>query len=463
MSTLLIDDIIVHSREFGEAIKRLCTLLQGLRDAGLKLSPKKCILLQHSVPFLGHVVSNHGVYTDSKKIKAVRTWPSPCTAKDVKSFLGLCSYYRRFVRGFADIARPLYRLTENQREFWWTSECEDAFRRLKTLLTTAPILAFPTADGLFILDTDASNTGLGTVLSQIQEGEEKVIAFHSKSLSKSERNYCVTRKGLLAVVVAVKTYHHYLCGRQFLVRTDHGALKWLLKFKNPEGQLARWLELLGTYDFNIQHRSGICHGNAVALSRRPCGDCRYCDRAEQKGESSSAADSETTDAVLCGASQGSDKTTDGDSLPFHQLDPKPLPEGQEFQNGSSSSTKAFVVMGTTSDLRASQIADDDLRNIITWKESATLARRGRMCQLKANPSRVTGVNGTICHYVTVSFAGGGNRKQEMRSVDSLLYPPISETTSSTSFTPRRPRDTWVSTRRYKGLKEGSIGLGAQKM
>ena len=254
------------------------------------------------------MVSNYGISTDPKKIEAVSTWPSPRTAKDVKSFVGLCSYYRRFVRGFAGIARPLYRLTEKQREFRWTRECEDAFRRLKTFLTTAPILTFPTADGLFILDTDASNTGLGAVLSEVQEGEEKVIAFHSKSLSKSERNYCVTRKELLAVVVAVKTYHHCLCGRQFLVRTDHSALKWLLKFKNPEGQLTRWLELLGTYDFNIQNRSGICHGNADALSRRPCGDCRYSDRAEQKGESSSAADSETTDAVLCGASQGSTKT-----------------------------------------------------------------------------------------------------------------------------------------------------------
>lgn len=180
---LYLDDIIVHGREFGEAIKRLRTVLQRLRDAGLKLSPKKCILFQQFVPFLGHVASNHGVTRDPKKIEAVRTWPSPRTAKDVKSFLGLCSYYRRFVHGFADIARPLFRLTENQREFRWTGECEDAFRRLKTLLTIAPILAFPTADGLFILDTDASNTGLGAVLSQVQEGEEKVIAFHSKSLT----------------------------------------------------------------------------------------------------------------------------------------------------------------------------------------------------------------------------------------------------------------------------------------
>ena len=163
-----------------------------------------------------------------------------------------------------------------------------------------------------------------------------MIAFFSKSLSKSERNYCVTRKELLAFVVAVKTYHHYLCGRHFLVRTDHGALKWLLKFKNPEGQLARWLELLGTNDFDIQYRSGICHGNADALSRRPCVDSRYCDRAEQKEENASAADSAMADFALCGAFQGSGKTTDGDSLSSHQVDPKPLPEGQEFQNGSFS-------------------------------------------------------------------------------------------------------------------------------
>ena len=167
---LYLDDIIVHGREFGEAIKRLRTILQQLHDAGLKLSPKKCRLLQRSVPFLGHVVGDHGVSTDPKKIKAVRTWPSPRTVKDVKSFLGHCSYYRCFARGFADIARPLYWLTKGQREFWWTRESEDAFCRLETLLTTMPILTFPTVVGLFILDTDANNTGHGAELSQVQGG-----------------------------------------------------------------------------------------------------------------------------------------------------------------------------------------------------------------------------------------------------------------------------------------------------
>ena len=279
---LYLDDIIVHGRVWrsDQEARR--------RDAGLKLSPKKNILLQPSVPFLGHVVSDHGVSTDPKKIEAVRTWPSPRTVKDVKSFLGLYSYYRRFVCGFADIARPLYRLTEGQREFRWTRCVSPA----KNLADNSSYFGLPNCRWpVHLRYRRKQHWPWRSTLSSPGRGREKVIAFHSKSRSKSERNYCATRKELLAVVVAVKTYHHYLCGGQFLVRTDHDALKWLLKFKTPEGQLARWLELLGTYDFNIKHCSGICHGNADALSRRPCGDCRYCDCAEQKEESSSAADS----------------------------------------------------------------------------------------------------------------------------------------------------------------------------
>ena len=137
---------------------------------------------------------------------------------------------------------------------------------MKAALTTTPVLAFPTPSDPFILDTDASNTGTGAVLFQMQGGQEKA-AYHSRTLNKSERNYCATHKELLVVVMAVKTYYHYLCGRRFLIRADHRALKWLLKFKSPEGQLARWLELLATYDFAIEHRPDLQHGNADSLSR----------------------------------------------------------------------------------------------------------------------------------------------------------------------------------------------------
>lgn len=265
-----LDDIIVHAESFEAEKDRLCKVLQRLRNAGLKLSPKKCNLFQQSVKFLGHVVSGEGLSTDPEKTRAVAEWPVPSKVTELRSFLGLCSYYRRFVKDFAEIARPLHRLTEKTKDFAWTQECDDAFNRLKTALTTAPVLKYPSTTDPFILDTDASNFGLGAVLSQVQDGEERVVAYYSTTLSKPERNYCVTRKELLAVVKAVKRFHHYLYGRQFLVRTDHGALRWLMKFKNPEGQLARWLEYLGTYDLRIEHRSGNKHTNADALSRRPC-------------------------------------------------------------------------------------------------------------------------------------------------------------------------------------------------
>ena len=183
-------------------------------------------------------MSDQGVSTDPKKVEAVRSWPVPQSPKDVRSFLGLCSYYRRFVRSFSEIAKPLQRLTEKGQRFQWTPECQEAFHQLKTALTTAPVLAYPTSDDQFVLDTDASNTGTGAVLSQVQNGEEKVIAYFSKTLNKAERNYCTTRKELLAIITAVRHFHHYLCGRPFLIRTDQRALRWLLNFKNPEEQLA---------------------------------------------------------------------------------------------------------------------------------------------------------------------------------------------------------------------------------
>ena len=214
-----------------------------------------------------------GISTDPEKIEAITSWKTPRNLHEVRSFLGLCSYYRKFVKGFGDSAHPLHRLTEKGHHFSWTEECESAFQQLQRALTTSPVLSYPTRTDQFILDTDASDSGLGAVLSQVQDGREKVIAYFSKTMTKVERRYCVTRKELLAVVSSVKLFQHYLYGRRFLVRSDHGALRWLLNFRNPVGQVARWLAVLGTYDFEIQHRAGVSHGNADGLSRRPCQEC----------------------------------------------------------------------------------------------------------------------------------------------------------------------------------------------
>ena len=156
----------------------------------------------------------------------------------------------------------------------WTADCQSAFKQLKEKLTTAPILAYPDYSRLFILDTDASDVGIGAVLSQCDdEGRERVVAYASRTLSKAERRYCVTRRELLAVVAFTQHFRPYLLGREFLLRTDHGSLTWLQSFKNPKGQLARWLEKLQELNFKIVHRQGISHQNADALSWLTCSQC----------------------------------------------------------------------------------------------------------------------------------------------------------------------------------------------
>ena len=264
-----LDDIIIIGRDFSEHLQNLGAVLQKLREAGLRLKPSKCALCRESVSYLGHVVSRDGVATDPDKTSRVSSWPIPKSVQEIQQFLGLASYYRRFVRDFATIARPLQRLTEQGRAFSWSLECDTAFATLKSRLTSAPILVYPDYSKPFLLDTDASQEGIGAVLSQEYDGQERVVAYASRTLSKAERKYSVTRKELLAVVTFVHHFRPYLLGRTFLLRTDHSSLAWLHNFKEPEGQLARWIERLQEYSFTIIHRQGRKHQNADALSRRP--------------------------------------------------------------------------------------------------------------------------------------------------------------------------------------------------
>ena len=264
-----IDDILIFAPSFEEHSKRLSEVFNRLSSAGLKLKPKKCHLYQKEVLYLGHVVSSKGVTTDPEKTRKILDWPTPSNLKEVRSFLGLCSYYRRFVKNFAHIATPLHKLTHKDVQFKWTVECDNAFKELKNILTSADVLAYPDFSEPFILDTDASDHGIAGVLSQIQGGQEKVIAYGSRKLSKSEKNYSVTKKELLAVVHFVKYYKHYLYGKKFKIRTDHGSLRWLCHFKDPQGQLARWIETLAAFDYEISYRPGSQHNNADSLSRMP--------------------------------------------------------------------------------------------------------------------------------------------------------------------------------------------------
>ena len=170
---------------------------------------------------------------DQSKTAKITTWPVPTSAKGVQQFLGIASYYRQFIRDFAKIAKPLHRLTERTTKFVWNSECQTAFEELRRRLSQTPILAHPDFNRQFILDTDASDVGIGAVLSQVgDDGHERVIAYGSRLLTKAERQYCVTRKELLSVVTFTRQYRSYLLGRRFVLRTDHGSLNTVSPARN---------------------------------------------------------------------------------------------------------------------------------------------------------------------------------------------------------------------------------------
>ena len=279
-----LDDILAHGPSFDAALMSLRRVLEGIRAAGLKLHPDKCHFMRRQVTFLGHRVGQEGISTVQDKVQAVVDWPVPSTQKEVKSFLGLASYYRRFVQGFSCIAAPLFQLLQKDREFVWTEACLEAFVQLRRALSNAPVLAPADPSLPFVLDTDASGVGVGGVLSQVGADGERVVAYFSRVFNKAERRYCVTRRELLAVLLSVRHFKYYLCGLTFTVRTDHSALQWLMSFREPEGQVARWLEELQAYVFTVVHRAGAQHSNADALSRRPCAmdGCSYCERRDSR-------------------------------------------------------------------------------------------------------------------------------------------------------------------------------------
>ena len=267
-----IDDVLIHSDSEEVHKGHLQEAFRRLKKAGLTLRGVKCQIGVSQVSYLGHVFSGKGMSPDDSKIRAVTEWPKPVDAGDVRQFLGLASYYRRYIKGFADLAAPLHQLTHNDAEFKWTDHCNKAFESLKCRLTEAPVLAFPRFDrqaGIMILQTDASGVGLGAVLEQ----EGHVIGYASRTLSRSESNYSVIQRECLAIVWGMKQLCHYLLGQLFQLMTDHAPLQWLAQQKS-EGLLCRWSLAIQEYDFSIVYRKGfqmvtlmLCHeGRILQLS-----------------------------------------------------------------------------------------------------------------------------------------------------------------------------------------------------
>jgi len=302
--TPMMDDVIYAGKDFKQTLEVMKKVFMRFRQANLKAKPQKCHLVTQRLHVLGHVWTPEGIHTDQGKIKLVSDWPVPHTVTEMKSFLGLCQYYAQFVEGFADIAVPLHRLTVKASRFHWTRDTQAAFESLKQALVSAPILSlFDQDGGPLIISTDASNWAVGMCLSQIQGGVQHTLAFHSRMLNKAERQYCVTQRELLAIVVAIREWHHYVAGAHFKVLTDHRPLVWLRNLKAPQGRLARWIETLEAYDFEIVYTRPTQIPHVDALSRypvRPCSPtCPKCTAGEKRDESTQDADARAVAAVPC--------------------------------------------------------------------------------------------------------------------------------------------------------------------
>ncbi|KAL0546671.1 hypothetical protein IC582_016583 [Cucumis melo] len=261
---VFIDDILIYSKTEAEHEEHLRMVLQTLRDNKLYVKFSKCEFWLKQVSFLGHVVSKAGVSVDPAKIEAVTGWTRPSTVSEVRSFLGLAGYYRRFVENFSRIATPLTQLTRKGAPFVWSKACEDSFQTLKQKLVTAPVLTVPDGSGNFVIYSDASKKGLGCVLMQ----QGKVVAYASRQLKSHEQNYPTHDLELAAVVFALKIWRHYLYGEKIQIFTDHKSLKYFFTQKELNMRQRRWLELVKDYDCEILYHPGKANVVADALSRK---------------------------------------------------------------------------------------------------------------------------------------------------------------------------------------------------
>ena len=210
-----------------------------------------------------------GIEPDKNKLIAVRDWKRPENVTEVRSFIGFCSFYRRFIKDFAGIAKLLHQITKKNSRFTWNLECHNAFEKLKEVLIDSSVLKHPHYNSPFIVDTDASDNSLGAVLSNIVDGVEYPVVFASRVLTPAECRYSTTKKEALAVIQAMKWFKPYIWGNQFVLRTDHASLQWLFR-QNNDGMIFRILQRPQEFDFQVEHRPGDKHGNADGLSRQ-CG------------------------------------------------------------------------------------------------------------------------------------------------------------------------------------------------
>lgn len=264
-----LDDVIIHSTDWVSHLPKVQAVLDSIREAGFTANPKKCTIGQEEAKYLGYTIGRGVIKPQVNKVEAIQSWPRPNSKKQVRAFLGIAGYYRRFIPHFASQAVPLTNLTKGKESVMvkWSPEAEAAFQSLKTALCSQPVLYSPDFSKDFVVQTDASDVGLGAVLSQVWNGEEHPVIYLSRKLKSHEVNYATIEKECLAVKWALDSLRYYLLGRHFDLVTDHAPLKWMAQNKETNRRINRWFLALQEFNFTVKHRPGVKMGNVDALSR----------------------------------------------------------------------------------------------------------------------------------------------------------------------------------------------------
>ena len=261
------DDITVYGGDFEECLTNLDAILQRCIEKNLVLNWEKCHFMVKQGIVLGHIISSRGIEVDKAKIYIISKLPPPTNVKTIRQFLGHAGFYRRFIKDFSKIAKPLYKLLEKDTKFLWEEDCQKSFEELKFHLTTAPIVRASNWQLPFEVMCDVSDLAIGAVLGQREDGKPNVVHYASKTLNEAQRNYTTTEKELLAVVYALDKFRAYLVGADIVIFTDHSALKYLLTKQNAKARLIRWVLLLQEFNLQIKDKKGVENVVADHLSR----------------------------------------------------------------------------------------------------------------------------------------------------------------------------------------------------
>lgn len=380
-----VDDILIFSKNFDDHLKHLNQVFDRLRKANFTLKPSKCHFGVKQVKYLGHVLTKEGVKVDPAKIEVVKNHPRPKNQHEVRQFLGLANYYRRYVKDYAKIAVPLNSLLQKDNDFKWTSDCDKSFESLRTSLTTAPILAFPDMSKPFHLTTDASGHAIGYILGQLDsDKKERVISYGGRALRAGERKWTVSEKECLAVLEGIKHNNVYLSHRKFTVYTDHKALVWLHKVRDTNAKLGRWALQLQNYTFDIIYREGKKNQNADAVSRIP-----YPPSQENEIEEPLSG---KVPVINCMDSASEDETQTG-MITEIRFEYEPEPQYVSVIDGKS------VHFDDISEVAKLQRQCDELSDLVSFLESGRLPeddKKARLINFDKDMYRL-GTSGELIH------------------------------------------------------------------